>query len=87
MEENARPPLRIVHSVESTWASSYEFWNRRTIAEIIESLVPSARSPLLVKADGTIMQGNTRVFILQERGFDPDSLPRTLFTSIQIDEV
>ena len=31
----------------------------------------------MVKPDRTVMQGNTRTLILEERGVDIDSLPRT----------
>lgn len=32
--------------------------------------------PLIVKANGMIMQGNTRIYILIQRGFDVNALPR-----------
>jgi len=32
--------------------------------------------PLIVSEDGMVWQGNTRIAILQERGFDVNSLPR-----------
>jgi hypothetical protein len=31
---------------------------------------------LRVKPDGRIMNGNTRIKVLEERGYDTDSLPR-----------
>ena len=31
----------------------------------------------MVKQDGTVMQGNTRTLILEERGVDINQLPRT----------
>jgi hypothetical protein len=43
--------------------------------------VPGSASPLLVKANGTIMQGNTRIWILMQRGYDVDSLPRVPYES------
>jgi hypothetical protein len=33
---------------------------------------------LRVKPDGRIMNGNTRVKVLEERGFDVNSLPREI---------
>ena len=45
--------------------------------DIVASLKPGAEEPLRVKADGTIMDGNTRVAVLQSRGVDTNALPRT----------
>lgn len=50
---------------------SYEFWNKRSEQEIIESF---ELFPLFVKDDGRIMNGNTRMYILQERGININSL-------------
>ena len=38
----------------------------------------SSKEPLAitVKADGTVMDGNTRVKVLEERGYDVNELPR-----------
>jgi RHS repeat-associated protein len=74
-------PLKFLHS-PSTWVSgtaknSLEFWKKQPTEKIIESLKPGAREPLIVKPDGTIMQGNTRIKVLTERGVDVNSLPRT----------
>lgn len=42
-------------------------------------------NPLVAKADGTIMNGNTRVFVLRERGDDVDALPRTSYEELSRD--
>jgi hypothetical protein len=55
---------------------SLEYHRRRTTEEIVESLRPGADSPLMVKTDGTIVQGNTRIKVLQERGYPVDDLER-----------
>jgi hypothetical protein len=44
--------------------------------EIIESLRPGTQEPLRAKQDGTVMQGNTRVLILEQRGVDINVLER-----------
>jgi len=49
--------------------------------EIIDSLKPGQPGALKVKADGTVMDGNTRLRVLEERGVDINSLPRDLYTS------
>ena len=61
--------------------TSYSFWKAKSTREIVESLKPGSRAPLIVKTDGTIMNGNTRAKILQERGFDIDKLPREQYTT------
>lgn len=65
--------LKIIHSEEviKSRRGSYEYWNRKTNREIIESF---ELFPLFVKEDGRIMNGNTRMYILQERGIDINSL-------------
>jgi hypothetical protein len=32
-----------------------------------------------VKPDGTILDGNTRIWVLRQRGYDVDSLPRVTY--------
>ena len=59
--------------------SGYEFWKNKTTAEIIESLKPGSEyGPLTVKPNGTVMQGNTRIKILEERGVDVNQLERVI---------
>jgi hypothetical protein len=61
--------------------SSFDFWEPKSTEEIIESLREGSEfEPLRVKPDGTVMQGNTRVFILKQRGVDVDSLLRQSYT-------
>jgi hypothetical protein len=45
--------------------------------DIVKSLAPKSSEPLTVKPDGRILDGNTRIKVLQERGYDINSLPRT----------
>jgi hypothetical protein len=60
-------------------SASYQFWQNKTTAEIIESLKPGSEyGPLTVKLDGTVMQGNTRIKILEERGVDVNKLERVV---------
>jgi hypothetical protein len=74
-----KPPLRRLHdsvyeSGSARW--SLEYHRQKTTEEIVASLLPGAISPLLVKSDGTVMQGNTRIKVLQERGYPIDDLER-----------
>ncbi|SDI16824.1 RHS repeat-associated core domain-containing protein [Sinosporangium album] len=71
-----RPPLKQLHPDSSLNKSSLDYWSKQRTADIVDSLSPRATEPLTAKPDGTIMQGNTRVRILRDRGYDVDSLPR-----------
>jgi len=55
---------------------SLDYWRDRPTVEIVESLDPGRREALRVKADGRVMNGNTRVKVLRERNYDVDALPR-----------
>ena len=82
MSDERRPPLRRIHTDEmlTTGASrfSLEYWRRRKIEEIIESLRPGNIEALQVKPDGRIFNGNVRVKVLEERGFDINGLEREI---------
>lgn len=77
----AKPPLRRIHSdalyeQNSRARRSLEYHRTRTTEEIVESLLPGLPEGLRVKADGRIFQGNTRIKVLQERGYPINELPR-----------
>jgi hypothetical protein len=55
-----------------------EHWRKQSTDDIIRSLAPGGREALRVKPDGRIMNGNTRIKVLEERGFDVNSLPREI---------
>jgi hypothetical protein len=80
VSDGRRPPLRRIHTDETLESGasrfSIEYWRRRETAEIVESLRPGKSEALRVSADGRILNGNVRVKILEERGFDVDSLER-----------
>ena len=77
-----RPPLRRIHSDETLESGvsrfSLEHWRRRKTKEIVESLRPGKHEALRVKPDGRIINGNVRVKVLEERGFDTDGLKREI---------
>ena len=74
-----RPPLTLAHTEETIQNhAGYDYWKRRSTDDILDSLLPGAGEPLRVRPDGTVVQGNTRVFILRQRGYEVDSLPRTI---------
>jgi hypothetical protein len=75
------PPLRRIHG-DSLYEGntnarrSLEYHRSRTTAEIVESLRPGTKESLKVKPDGRIFQGNTRIKVLEERGYPVNNLPR-----------
>jgi hypothetical protein len=76
-----KPPLRRIHSdalyeQNSSARRNLEYHRARTTEEIIDSLRPGAKESLKVKPDGRVFQGNTRIKVLEERGYPVDDLPR-----------
>jgi len=74
--EGARPVLKLLHDEKTLLKTSLDYFRRQGTEEIVRSLRPGAVEPLIVNARGTVMQGNHRIFVLMERGFDVNSLPR-----------
>jgi hypothetical protein len=74
------PPLRRIHSDQTLETGSsriaLEYWRQQSTADIVQSLQRGNVEALQVKPDGRIMNGNTRIKVLEERGFDIQSLPR-----------
>jgi hypothetical protein len=59
-------------------SGSYDYWKQQKTEDIVELLKPDPKNPdsLKVYPDGSIVDGNTRTLILEERGYDINSLPR-----------
>jgi hypothetical protein len=74
------PPLRRIYSDHTlevgTNRVALEYWRKQPTEDIVNSLQPGQPEALKVKFDGRIMNGNTRIKVLEERGFDVNSLPR-----------
>jgi hypothetical protein len=76
------PPLQPIHS-DATYQSgpaklALEHWRKQPTDDIVRSLAPGSREALRVKPDGRIMNGNTPIKVLEERGFDVNNLPREI---------
>ena len=80
MSDEGRPRLRRIHADETLERGagrfSLPYWRRRATEEIVESLRPGTAEALRAKPDGRIVNGNARVKVLEERGFDVDGLER-----------
>jgi hypothetical protein len=78
----SRAPLQRIHSDETLRSGTSRFsliyWRQRSTGEIIESLRPGKIEALEVKDDGRILDGNVRIKVLEERGFDINSLEREI---------
>ncbi len=73
----SRLPLRPLHPEASLSPSSLNYWGRQSTSDIIRSLQPGLSESLKVDpATGKIWNGNTRVKVLGDRGFDVNKLPR-----------
>lgn len=78
--EEPQPSLRRIHS-DATITSgssrfSYDFWRQQATDDIVQSLRRGVDEALRSKPDGRIINGNTRIKVLEERGFDVNALPR-----------
>jgi hypothetical protein len=73
-------PLRRIHSDQVYQSGpaklSLDHWRGRPTDEIVRSLAPGSAQSLRVKPDGRVMEGNTRLKVLEERGYDVNGLPR-----------
>lgn len=69
-------PLKPLHREGSLSLPKLTTLRRLSTEELIVSLRPGGIGALKVKADGTIMDGHHRVYVLRERGVDVDALPR-----------
>jgi hypothetical protein len=78
--EEPQSSLKRIHSdatiISGSNRFSYDFWRQRTTEDIVQSLRPGVDEALRSKPDGRIINGNTRIKILEERGFDVNALPR-----------
>ena len=74
------PRLHRIHSDHTLEAGSnpvaLEYWRKQLTEDIVYSLQPEQPEALKVKSDGRIMNGNMRIKVLEERGFDVNNLPR-----------
>ncbi|MGA9996682.1 MAG: hypothetical protein WBP93_14790 [Pyrinomonadaceae bacterium] len=82
MNEESQPPLQRIHADETLEKGvsrfSLQYWRQRSTEEIVESLRSGRIEALKVKPDGRILNGNIRIKILEERGFEVNKLEREI---------
>lgn len=81
---NPGPPLKPLHADTALNSVRLAQFERLSTEVLIQSLVPGCRDCLKTKADGTIMDGKHRVYVLRLRGVAVDGLPRETVTSEDI---
>jgi hypothetical protein len=72
---NNLPPLKPIHGLDQ---KVLEFWDKKSTAEIIESLKPGNPESLKAFTDGRILNGHHRLDILKKRGVNINCLPREI---------
>jgi hypothetical protein len=73
--ESCPVPRERLHSDEDLDDDSLDYWRGKSTDETIDSLEPGEEEALRVRPDGTIINGNHRAKVLEERGIDINSLP------------
>lgn len=68
--------LKSLHPESSLSQPKLTTFRKLATEDLMGSLHPGAPGALKVKADGTIMDGHHRIYVLRERGVDVDALPR-----------
>lgn len=67
------PPLKELHSVVPAKIAILE---KGSTELLLETLAPGLLSCLKTRADGTILDGHHRIYVLRRRNIDVDALPR-----------
>jgi len=69
-------PLKPLHADASLSRPKLAHFRKLSTEDLLASLRPGAVGALKVKADGTIMDGHHRLYVLRERGVEVGALPR-----------
>ncbi len=74
---NDHPPrLKLLHAVASMSPLKLQQFRQLATEVLVRSLAVHLDGALKVRPDGTVLDGNHRVFVLMERGYAVDQLPR-----------
>jgi hypothetical protein len=68
------PDLKTMHTDRALDKRSLEYWRKQPSEEIVKSLQTPGNERLRIRPDGTVLQGNHRVKVLLERGYDTSKL-------------
>jgi hypothetical protein len=70
------PPLKALHSTNSLSIPKLVQLEHASTEALQTSLMPGQPHCLKTRPDGTILDGHHRVYVLQQRGVNVNSLPR-----------
>ena len=79
------PALKSIHRDDQLLLLKLTWLRSQTTAWIVQSLSLHQHDCLKTRPDGTILDGNHRIKVLRERGYDIDALPRDIITKSKID--
>lgn len=71
-----QPSLQFLHDTNCLIRLKLEYLGKLTTEQIVASLAPGREGSLKTRPDGTVIDGHHRLFILQNRGFAINNLPR-----------
>jgi hypothetical protein len=80
------PPLRLLHDVKSLNKLKLEAYRKLPTETLVQSLAVNREGALKVRPDGTVLDGNHRIYVLKERKYDVDSFPRMLIHKHEMTE-
>jgi hypothetical protein len=72
------PPLKPLHSDSSLNPAKLAQMEKIATEILQASLAPGRKECLKTRADGTILDGHHRLFVLRQRGVDIDGLARDI---------
>lgn len=72
------PPLKALHPSNTLNVVKLNQFEPVSTEELCQSLSPGQPHYLKTRPDGTILDGHHRVYVLQQRGVDVNSLPREI---------
>ena len=77
------PALQPLHPDSSLNPAKLAKYDHLSTETLLASLVPPLEGCLKTRADGTILDGHHRIFILRGRGIAVDDLPRDIILKDQ----
>jgi len=73
---SSQPPLILTHPESSLSPAKLTELEKVSTDDLKKSLEPGQKGSLKVRADGTVLDGHHRLYILKNRGMEVNALPR-----------
>jgi hypothetical protein len=71
------PELTPLHGNDTLNKDTLDYWRKQSDDNIVKSLTSGGDEQLTIRPDGTVLQGNHRITVLKERGYDTSNLYRS----------